>query len=117
MTKKAVQSVLPLKIEEPDEYFDPIYSPVLEYRLEDAGFWQLSTPGYWVHHMGNHLPDLDKELFWFAQDRRLVTEKTQEHQRAHGPWFARLVRHLLHLRPVRKLLMKTHLVAYRLLFE
>jgi glycosyltransferase involved in cell wall biosynthesis len=64
ITKEAAHSVLPLLLEPTDEYNDPIYSPVLESRLEAAGFWQLSTTEYLVHHMGNQIPDLKRELPW-----------------------------------------------------
>ncbi|MEW5959560.1 MAG: glycosyltransferase family A protein, partial [Chloroflexota bacterium] len=62
ITQRAVKVVLPLKIQDPSEYFDPIYSPVLERRLSSAGYWQVCTTDYLVHHMGNRVPDLEKEI-------------------------------------------------------
>ena len=64
ITRRALDAVLPLRGPKPEEYFDPIYSPVLERRLFEAGFWQLSTADYLVHHMGNRPPDLADELPW-----------------------------------------------------
>lgn len=106
MTQKAARAVLPLRVEKEEEYFDPIYSPVLEYRLDDAGFWQLSTPGYWVHHMGNHIPTFEKELPWLdIQPLLNVQLKDLEIS-------VRIVQNRL----VRRFLTVLHILTYRLLY-
>lgn len=33
-------------------------------QMRELGFWRLSTTEYLVHHMGNEVPDLKKELPW-----------------------------------------------------
>lgn len=68
--RKALDSVLPIKI---DDYkslegrFDPIYAPVLENKLKAKGFWELSTPEYLIHHMGNTIPYFENELPWLKE--------------------------------------------------
>jgi len=37
---------------------------ILDDRLDAAGYWRLSTVDYLVHHMGNRLPDIARELPW-----------------------------------------------------
>lgn len=41
---------------------------VLDEAIDDAGLWRLSTTGYYVHHMGNRVPDLEVELPWVQQE-------------------------------------------------
>ena len=114
ISRKAVDSVLPLIIEDPEEYYDPIYSPILEKKLSNAGFWQLCTPGYFVHHIGNQIPDLQKELPWVKpgyinpidpgggrkqKRNRSVTDK------------------ILRIGFVRRILKRIYLSSYKLLYE
>lgn len=37
---------------------------VFDAAVDEAGLWRLSTTEYLVHHMGNRVPDLDRELPW-----------------------------------------------------
>tara|TARA_B100000287_G_scaffold136164_1_gene128107 strand:- start:1157 stop:2167 length:1011 start_codon:yes stop_codon:yes gene_type:complete len=60
----AVKDVLPLAITSDKDYYDPIYSPILEKKLDENGWWQLSTMDYLIHHMGNQIPDFEAELPW-----------------------------------------------------
>ena len=62
--KNAVKDVLPLVITRDEDYYDPIYSPILEKKLDEYGWWQLSTMDYLIHHMGNQIPDFEAELPW-----------------------------------------------------
>ena len=62
--KNAVKDVLPLVITRDEDYYDPIYSPILEKKLDENGWWQLSTIDYLIHHMGNQIPDFEAELPW-----------------------------------------------------
>lgn len=67
-TRQAVQAVLPLRLENPDHYYDPLYSPVFEAKLDGAGYWRLSTTEYLAHHMGNSVPNLEEEIAWLPAE-------------------------------------------------
>ncbi|MBT4735516.1 MAG: glycosyltransferase [Candidatus Marinimicrobia bacterium] len=62
--KDALKEVLPLLIENEEDYYDPIYSPILEKKLYNHNWWQLSTSDYFIHHLGNKKPNLGLELPW-----------------------------------------------------
>ena len=64
LKKECLNDVLPLTIHDDEDYYDPIYSPVLEKRLYMSGWWQLSTCDYNIHHLGNKTPNLTDELSW-----------------------------------------------------
>ncbi len=113
--RAALQKILPLNVESPSEKGDSIYSPVLEMRLAQAGFWQVSTPGYYVHHMGNHVPDLGRELPWLANaptGNPTAPAPQPTPARSKG-WVSRVLKSAL----VRNILKKIHLASYRLLYE
>ena len=55
--REIAQATLPLVVTRPEEYYDGVYSPVFEKRLDEAGHWRLSTAGYHAHHMGNRMPE------------------------------------------------------------
>jgi glycosyltransferase involved in cell wall biosynthesis len=116
ITRRAATAALPLHIESVAEYFDPIYSPVLERRLDEAGFWQLSTPGYWVHHMGNHVPELEKELTWLNGEGVDQFGSLKPSQDAGDGRKTGLKAYFLQNRAVRGMLKKIHLWTYRLLY-
>lgn len=117
--RSAIDSILPLKNEHPEVKGDAIYTPILEHRLAEAGYWQLSTPGYYVHHMGNHVPDFRNELPWLSQESFVssldygtsLLAKTLRIQ--NRSFLYRLFR----LNFLRKILKKIHLYTYRLLYE
>lgn len=112
ITKESVSQVLPLDSVRSDEYFDPIYSPVLENRLSALGFWQLSTIGYYVHHMGNTVPDLASELPWLAKARpEFFDEKEKPEQKNF------YVKRFWANRYVREFLQHLHIWSYRILYE
>lgn len=118
--RDAIKAVLPLQVETPEEQGDSIYSPVLEFRLAQHGFWQLSTPGYYIHHMGNHVPDFKSELPWLDPSIFSATQMN-EHQPILKAKTSNLphkfVDRLRKSRPVRRLLKRIHLLSYRLLYE
>ncbi len=109
ISREALRKVLPLE-PGPAEYYDPIYSPVLEKKLEDAGFWILSTEKYLVHHMGNHLPNYEDETPFLRPPDDAIdgSNVRRENSRA---------RPMIQSRIVRKLLQKVHLATYRLLYR
>ncbi len=113
ITRQAAQSALPLQVERPEEYFDPIYSPVLEYRLDEAGFWQLSTPGYYVHHMGNKVPDLRKELGRFTN---FHFDKEQVASHNNRSYLRRFFIRIIQINLFRRLLKYIYAKSYQLLF-
>lgn len=120
-TRRAtLQPVLPLNVKDPEVYNDPIYSPVLEYRLEKNGRMGLSTRQYLVHHMGNRVPDLKQELNWvdsipsdfsFLIETRAASPASKTASRSR--WFSKI----LQLKRVRDILKKINTLTYRLLFE
>lgn len=116
ITAQAARTALPLQVQNPGEYFDPIYSPVLENRLDSAGIWQLSTPGYFIHHMGNRVPDFKTELPWLQIDINQVTgSEPKVHKKAASSF--RLLKYLRANRFVRRLFTKVHLWSYRFLYD
>jgi len=113
ITRWAAQAVLPLQVEHPREYFDPIYSPVLEIRLAQKGIWQLSTPEYLVHHMGNRVPDLRAELPWLDAIPDLeTTSAPHPADKSTGK-----KNQILGNRLVRQALKRVNSLSYRLLYE
>lgn len=111
--RSAIQAALPLVVDSEDEYFDPIYSPVLERRLDEAGYWQLSTPGYYVHHLGNSAASFESEIPWY-KGQLLHNSATQ---RASSNKPSTPAKRLLSHRMARKLLHAIHLWSYRALYE
>ena len=67
-TKDVIKKVLPLEVRHKKEYYDPIYSPVFESKVNELGFWRLSTEKYLIHHIGNSLENLDDELALLKQN-------------------------------------------------
>lgn len=104
--KDAIKDVLPLIIENSQDYFDPIYSPILEKKLDKMGWWQLSTKEYLIHHMGNEIPNIDKELHWINHDNDTKNEGK-----------ARSKRKVIQNRILRHYLKKINNYVYRLLYE
>ena len=118
--RDALQPVLPLNVKNPEVYNDPIYSPVLEYRLDKNGRMGLSTRQYLVHHMGNRIPALKEELNWVDSVPADFSFLTQKRSAPAGPKSSsrsRWLTKLLELKRVRDLLKKINTLTYRLLFE
>jgi len=111
--REIIRKALPLQVRNPDEYYDPIYSPVFEAKLDELGYWRLSTTKYLIHHMGNRVPDLQTELAGIVSpvihESRSVT--------AMDAGSSGLRKRLLASRPIRNLLKRIYTGAYRLLFE
>lgn len=115
ITRQAIEICLPLVVQSSDEYFDPIYSPVLERRLATAGYWRLSTPEYLVHHLGNRVPDFPKELPWV--DPALFRHFQQIDSERFKPTGINRLDQIVKRNFVRKILKKIYLNLYRLLYE
>jgi glycosyltransferase involved in cell wall biosynthesis len=114
ITRQSLQKALPLVVENPNEYYDPIYSPVLERRLEAAGLWHLSTPDYLVHHMGNHVPNLSAELPWLNLEPGEAFHTHIHPQKTVSLSFSNRLRQN---RIIRKAINKIHLWSYRFLYD
>lgn len=104
--REVLQSLFPLPTSVPfgdDNVFDK--------RLDDAGYWRLSTTGYFVHHMGNRPLVPDEELPWL--------DPSALHGAASPPLPAsprRRGRRILESRPVRRFLKAVHRKSYELLY-
>tara|TARA_B100000212_G_scaffold339807_1_gene318999 strand:- start:540 stop:1544 length:1005 start_codon:yes stop_codon:yes gene_type:complete len=104
--KESLKSVLPLVIEDKKDYFDPIYSPILEKKLDADGWWQVSTDKYLIHHIGNKKPNLQDELWWLDKDNNRVLNRLKTVSKTkHKRWF------------IRKILQKINTLTYNLLYE
>ena len=111
--KEIITKVLPLVVTNKNIYYDPIYSPVFESKLDKLGFWRLSTEQYLIHHMGNSLKDLQEEL---ALIRNRTEEKTNliiENKTKPMPISIRIIKHPT----IRKVLKKIYSSIYKLLYE
>ena len=108
--KEAVFDILPLVISKDNHYYDPIYSPVLEHKLDEDGWWQLSTRGYHIHHMGNHIPNFENEIPWMQSKfltqipNNALTSKSKHNTKIKST-------------RMRRLLKKINLWSYRKLYE
>ncbi|GAB4539741.1 MAG: hypothetical protein Fur002_05340 [Anaerolineales bacterium] len=109
--REVIRQVLPLEVRRPEEYYDPIYSPVFEAKADERGWWRLSTTKYLVHHMGNQVPNLQEELAGVAEISG--GGKTPPAQKNSARWAKRVLR--IHI--IRAALKKIYAWAYALLFE
>ena len=105
--KDAIKDVLPLTIENSQDYFDPIYSPILEKKLDKMGWWQLSTKEYLIHHMGNEIPDINKELHWIKEGDYKKNKRQKNRSK----------KKIIHNRILRHYLKKINNYLYRMLYE
>lgn len=115
ITRKALDQVLPLQFDPLNDGGDSIYSPILERRLVEKGFWQLSTTGYGVHHMGNQVPDFAEELPWLNHSS--YTNRKYHKNDLARHYQSKFIARLVNISFVRKFLKKLHTGTYRLLFE
>jgi len=108
--REVIERVLPLDDDVKGLTYDPIYSPVFEAKVDKAGFWRLSTADYLVHHMGNSMPDLQKELAEVAPGINFseAEQKPSSPAKKSSMWQKRLVR---------RMLKRLHTWSYRKLFE
>ena len=113
-TRRVVDAVMPLRLRTGEQLRgDQIYIPVWETRLDEQGFWRVSTSNYGVHHMGNRPPDLVSELPWLSPGA-LKAGTIAQLSGASG----RLEkRGLLGNRILRRWLRALNLFIYRLLYE
>lgn len=105
--REVLRSLFPLPTSVPfgdDNVFDA--------RLDEAGYWRLSTLDYFVHHMGNRLLDADAELPWLDPSRLRVAVTPPRR----GPAPARPGRRILESRPMRRILKAIHRRSYELLY-
>jgi glycosyltransferase involved in cell wall biosynthesis len=112
--REVIQKILPLHVRKKEDYYDPIYSPVFEAKVDELGYWRLSTSRYLVHHMGNHMPDLQTELAGIANvpyENRKSSSVLPLKKKPH--WFTRI----LDSRIVRDFLKRIYAWSYSLLFE
>ena len=110
--REVIQKVLPLEVRHPGEYYDPIYSPVFEAKLDELGLWRLSTSRYLAHHMGNRPPDLSTELAGL-DDTSTITPAVHSAGNSTLAWRQRF----LQSRLVRGFLKRLYTWAYSMLFE
>ena len=108
--QEVIEAVLPLQVVDDSLNYDPIYSPVFEMKVDQAGFWRLSTADYLVHHMGNALPDLQTELAEVAPGLSFSQSASSPapDKKKDGIWQSHLLR---------KVLKSLHTWTYRKLFE
>lgn len=111
--REVIQDVLPLRLDKSVEDYDPIYSPVFEKKVDQKGWWRLSTCNYLVHHMGNHVPDLTEELKGLASELDIVSRGIAPENKPDELKQKRLSDSWL----VRKVLKKIYTWSYMQLFE
>ena len=109
--KDRVLPLLPLTNYTDEEFYDPLHSPVLEARLDAAGYWRLSTVDYYAHHIGNKMPS-SGEFDWVfdgSEYQKISNDATSRPRKPQG----RLSRN----RHVRRLLKRINTLTYNLLYE
>ena len=111
--KEIIAKVLPLVVTDKNIYYDPIYSPVFESKLDKLGFWRLSTEKYLIHHMGNSLKNLQPELDLIRNRTEEKTNLINENKSKPIPISIRIIKYPI----VRKVLKKIYSSIYKLLYE
>lgn len=88
-----------------------------EDEMVDKGYWRLSTKGYYVHHMGNRVPDLQSELDWL--DFNLIDSIFQKQPSSEGNRANKnkCISRLLQSSRIRRVIKKIHTLSYRILYE
>jgi len=111
--KDVIRKILPLEVTNQNEYYDPIYSPVFESKIDELGYWRLSTEKYLIHHIGNNLDSLDIELS-LIQGKQGVekSEETTKSMRKES-LSSRVIKHPV----IRSILKNIYTRIYRLLYE
>ena len=111
--KNIIDKVLPLVVKNKKEFYDPIYSPVFESKLDDLGFWRLSTEKYLIHHIGNNLDNLKNELSFISNETKQKSSlKTQDIDKP-LTISIRIIKHPY----IRAMLKKIYSNIYKLLYE
>lgn len=112
--KEVIQKVLPLKVRQKSDYYDPIYSPVFEAKIDELRYWRLSTTKYLIHHIGNHIPDLQTELEGVVDP---IIKSNSSRSSEEKSLFPRWRDRILASKPVRSVLKRIYAWTYTLLFE
>ena len=107
LKKECLSDVLPLTVYNDEDYYDPIYSPILEKRLYMSGWWQLSTCDYNIHHLGNKTPNLIEELSWVENLDLTIPIKAPNNPNKKS----------IQNRIIRKVLKNLNLWLYRILYD
>ena len=107
LKRECLNDVLPLTVYDDEDYYDPIYSPVLEKRLYMSGWWQLSTCDYNIHHLGNKTPNLIDELSWVKNLEVTTPNKIPNYNNKKG----------IRNRIIRKVLKVLNLWIYKILYD
>ena len=115
--RDVIQKILPLDVLSPEEYYDPIYSPVFESRINNLGYWRLSTEDYLIHHIGNKLPSKEDEDLWVygADDSNLHSSHTQA--RFTQSKYRKFTKWLYQNQYFRRLLKKINSLTYSMLYK
>ena len=79
-------------------------------RMENQGFWRLSTINYLIHHMGNTVPDFQSELPW----AKLNFPKTQIQKPTHSFFISKKISQNSRVRTILK---KINSLTYRILHK
>jgi hypothetical protein len=111
-TRRVCDAIGPLVMKDDSEYFDPLYSPVFEARVDDKGFWRLSTADYLIHHVGNRMPPSLEDNAWIFQDDQTPSSEPRPALRHSG------LRSRIRRSPkVRRLLKRINTWSYSMLYE
>ena len=113
-TREVVKKILPLEISSEDLFYDPIYSPVLESKINNLGYWRLSTEKYLIHHIGNKLDNLEEELKFTEEggnkSPNILTQNTSNSEKT---FYIRIIKHPF----IRRVLKSIYSKIYNLLYE
>jgi hypothetical protein len=110
ITRKAINDVMAKWNDYSDRFYDGIYTPIVEEILDDSGYWRLSTETYYIHHLGNSLPNHDRleEIF----DRELTFIDGDPKKKSKD----RLKASVIQSTRLRKILKKVNNMTYKLLY-
>jgi len=97
--RKVLQSILPLPSDRPMGQVRSI-----DIALNERGFLRLSTPQWWVQHLGNSLEALDRRPA--NEPPRVAADALQADKRTPSPW-----------KPARKLLLWLHRKTFEMLYR
>ena len=111
-TKKSIiNKILPLEMRPNDEFYDPLYSPVFETKINELGYWRLSTSNYLIHHMGNNVDNLKIEISHILEKE--ITPSPNKKINNKSPFIRRIIVHPT----FRIILKKIYKKIYQLLYE
>lgn len=113
--REVIDKVLPLRVDNSEDFYDPIYSPVFEARVDSLGYWRLSTTEYLVHHIGNRMPSTQQGIAWIFDENQSVTLNHQSRESLNRLTY--LNNRLVHNRYVRRFLKWVNATTYSLLYE